>query len=86
VRTLLDIVVAVLLIAVGWEKSFKERAGELPWIGDKLSSVPKAPDHSRSSTVHPHPTPTASGAWMWDTNRKSVLDAPAKNHPTVTPH
>ena len=69
-RTLLDIAIAVLLIALGWEKSFQQRASELPWVGDKTAAVQK-------TAVAPRPAPSASGAWMWDPNRKSVLDRPS---------
>jgi len=85
-RTLLEIVVAGLLIAIGWDKSFKDRASEFPWLGDKIVPAAKAPVHPQSSTVHPRPSPSASGSWMWDPNRKSPLDPPAKAHSTPTPH
>jgi hypothetical protein len=83
VRILLEIIVGVLLIALAWEKSLKERFGEIPWPGEKIAPVAKAPDHPRFLST---PTPTASGSWMWDPNRKSPLDPPAKKHPTSTPH
>ena len=82
-RTLLEIVVAGLLIAAGWETPFKEYASKLPLLGDKTAP---ASNHPQSSTVHPRPTPTASGAWMWDPNRKSPLDPLVKIRPSPTPH
>jgi hypothetical protein len=78
VRILIEIVAAAALIALGWEKSFSERASELPWISDKIAPVVKAPDHPRSSTLHPRPVSTPA-AWMWDPNRKSPLDPPHKS-------
>ncbi|MCA1600123.1 MAG: hypothetical protein LC776_00285 [Acidobacteria bacterium] len=78
-RTLLEIVVVALLIAIAWEKSVKERISGLPWLGQKITGTES---HSPSSTRHPRPTPTVSGAWMWDPNRKSVLDRPS---PTIPP-
>lgn len=78
-RTLIEIVVAGLLIALAWEKPFKERVSELPWIGDKIAPVS---NHPQSSTLHPRPSPSASGAWMWDPKRKSILD---RSSPTPRP-
>lgn len=89
-RILIEIVVVAALIALGWEKSFSERASELPWISDKIAPVVKAPDHPRSSTLNPRPimtpVPTVSGAWMWDPNHKTPLDPPSKKHASPTPH
>lgn len=82
-RTLLEIIVAGLLIAAAWNKPFKERVSDLPWIGDKIAPVS---NHPQSSTLHPRPSPSPSGAWMWDPNPKSPLDPPAKTHPSATPH
>jgi hypothetical protein len=81
VRILIEIVIAATLIVLGWEKSFRERASEIPWIGDKIAPVVKTPDHPRSSTLNPRPAPTPA-AWMRDPNRRTVLDTPK---PTVAP-
>ena len=94
-RLLIEIVVAAALIALGWEKSFGERASELPWIGDKISPVVKTPasvppQQSQHPRVQPRPimtpAPTVSGAWMWDPNHKTPLDPPSKKHASPTPH
>jgi len=80
-RLVLEILVAAALIALAWEKSLSERANELPWLGDKVAPTTKTPDRSRHVVT---PAPTASGAWMWDAKRRSVLDAPSPKKPT--PH
>jgi len=91
-RLLLEIILAVAIIAIAWEKPLSDRASELPWMGDKVTPVAKTPQRPRSSTPSPRsvvtPAPTVSGAWMWDPNRKSPLDPPSKKHAaaTVTPH
>lgn len=84
-RLVLEIIVAGLLIALAWEKSLKERASEIPWIGDKIG--PMSTHTKRRPFVTP--APTASGAWMWDPNRKSPLDRPSPTpvpRPEMTPH
>jgi hypothetical protein len=77
-RTLLELIIAAAIIAIGWEKSLKERADDLAWFSDKPSST-----HSRSSIVNPRPSPTAPGAWMWDPKRQSILDTPKPKTATV---
>ena len=92
-RLLLEIILAAALIALAWEKSLKERASDLPWIGDKIAPVVNAPAQAQQSQ-HPRvqprpivtPAPTASGNWMWDPNHKSPLDPPSKTHASPTPH
>jgi len=79
-RTLLEIIVVALLIALAWEKSFKDRLTEVPWIGDKISASGK-PTRS-AKRAHPLPSASPSGAWMWDPNRKTALDRPS---PTPQP-
>jgi hypothetical protein len=70
VRTLLELMIAAAIIALGWDQPFSER---VPWFPDK---TPKSSDHSRSSISNPRPTGTASGSWMWDPKRQSILDTP----------
>ena len=84
-RLLIEIVLAAALIALAWEKSLKDRASEIPWIGDKI--VPVVETQRPRSQIRPAvtPAPTVSGAWMWDPNRKSPLDLP-KKPPASTPH
>jgi hypothetical protein len=80
VRTLLELIIAVAIIALAWEKSLKERTDDLPWVSDKPSSTQ---NHPRSSIVNPRPTPTAPGAWMWDSKRQSILDTPQPKTATI---
>jgi hypothetical protein len=83
-RTLLEIILAAAIIALAWEKSLEERARDIPWLGDKISPVVKSPDNPRSSTLNPRPINTPA-AWMWDPNRRSVLDTPPPKSTTVHP-
>jgi hypothetical protein len=89
-RLLLEIIVVAALLALSWEKSFKQRVSEVPWLGDKIAPIAKAPAQSQQHPkVQPHsivtPAPTTSGAWMWDPSHKSPLDPP-KKHAEPTPH
>lgn len=85
-RFLIEIILAAALIALAWEKSLKERASELPWLGDKKEPVvktpaqpppPQQPQPQIRTVVIPAPAPTASGDWMWDPNHHKTLDRPA---------
>ena len=87
-RLLLEIVVAAALIALSWNKSFKDWAREAPVIGPQLkpsaqSSAPKI------KTPPPVTAPTTSGSpksftghiIYTDENGKSYwLDAQGKRH------
>jgi hypothetical protein len=77
---LLEVIIAVAIIALAWEKSLKERADDLPSFSDKSSSTQNQP---RSSSVNPRPSPTAPGAWMWDPKRQSILDTPQPKTATI---
>ena len=91
-RLLLEIMAVAALIALSWEKSFKERASEIPWFRDKVTTNSKPSTRSPQSQ-HPQtrlqpyvtPAPTTSGSWMWDPNRKTPLD-PTRKHAETTPH
>src|SRR6476469_8177285 len=72
-RTVLELLVAAAIIAVGWEKSLKDRAHDLSWFSDKVAAQQ---NHSQTSIVHPRPSPSVSGSWMWDPKRQSILDTP----------
>jgi hypothetical protein len=80
VRTLLELIIAVAIVAFAWEKSLKERADDLPWISDKSSSTQS---HSRSSIVNPRASPKAPGTWMRDPKRQSILDTPQPKTTTI---
>jgi hypothetical protein len=73
-RFVIELVLIAAFVAFAWEKSLKERVSKIPWIANKISETQS---HPQSSTSNSHPTPTVSGAWMWDSNRKTVLDRPS---------
>ena len=86
-RLIIEIILVAALIAFAWEKSLKERAAEIPWLRDKISTDAEAPSKNRAR-LQPFvtPAPTTSAAWMWDPNRKGPLDPPSNKHATATPH
>ena len=70
-RSAIEIVVLGAVVAFAWEKSISERVGEvIPALssGQPLLAAKRATLGSATNT---------SGAWMWDPNRRSVLDRPA---------
>jgi len=69
-RTIIEIILAAALIALGWEQPLKDR---VPWLSDKSSTTAS---HLQPSTLSPRPTATVSGSGMWDPNRQSILDTP----------
>jgi hypothetical protein len=75
VRLFIEIILAAAIVALAWEKPLQERTRDIPWLGDQIAPVVKAPDHPRSSTLNPRPTPTPA-AWMWDANGRSALNTP----------
>src|SRR2546423_10926322 len=77
-RSLIEIILVAAIIALAWEKSLKQRVSQLPWFNQ---------DHPRSSTLNPRPAPTASpsGAWLWDPNRRGILDTPRPKTVTTSP-
>lgn len=85
-RALLNLVLLlglISVIAISWDKSLRERAAEIPIVGQYLSTNREAgPPHTtrvvsriRSQATPPPP----DGAWMWDPNHKTALDRPAYN-------
>jgi hypothetical protein len=79
-RLLLEIIVVAALLALSWEKSFKQRISEA--IGEKIPPVatvrtPTVPPREQAPRIiNPVPTPS-SGEWMWDPNRQATLDRPS---------
>ena len=70
-RSVIEIVILGAVVALAWEKSISERVGEvIPALAAKeeASGLPR-----RARPV----AANANGAWMWDSNRRSVLDRPA---------
>lgn len=78
-RLLIEIVLAAAIIALAWEKSLEEHARQIPWLGDKIAASQKP---TKVTKTPPAPTPAA---WMWDANRRSVLDTPPPKSTTVHP-
>jgi hypothetical protein len=75
VRVFIEIMFVVLVVALAWEKSLKDRAREVSWLSQFMAAEkPKAA-----------PTASPSGAWMWDPNRRTALDTPAPKVPLSTP-
>jgi|ERR1041385_4468521 hypothetical protein len=69
-RAIVEMILAVALIALGWEQPLKE---SVPWLADKAH---KTVDQPQSSSLNSRPSPTIPGSWMWDPNRQSILDTP----------
>lgn len=88
-RTLLEIAVLAALIACGWNKSFSERislaeASAPPiaksQVRSAVTSGPRAGAPAAPASVA-NPSPTPSGAWMWDPKRPGALDRKASPLP-----
>jgi hypothetical protein len=75
-RFVVEIILVAALIVVAWEKSLKDRAREIPWPGQLIAS---------EKPMKPAPTASPSGAWMWDPNRRTVLDTPPPKALSSTP-
>ena len=64
-------------MALAWEKSISQRVGEaIPAFQPALA----AKSATRAPVLRAQPvaaTASQNGAWMWDPNRRSVLDRPA---------
>jgi hypothetical protein len=70
-RLLIEIFVIGALLYVGWEKPFRD------WLPANISGVAKAtPTPAVKLQPFARSTSTPSGAWMYDPNRRSVLDTP----------
>ena len=70
-RSVIEIAILGAVVALGWEKSISERVGEA--IPAFASTQPKV----AAKRATPVAAAQTSGAWMWDPNRRSVLDRPA---------
>lgn len=84
-RLLLEIVIAAALIALSWNKSFKEWASEAPVIGQHFSAPAQAPQTKSpvapATSVTPPPTAFTGHIYYTDEQGKRYwLDAQGKRH------
>jgi hypothetical protein len=77
-RLLIEIFIVAALISLAWEKPLRDR---LPAFltGTKPETTKAAPRLQTSASATP------SGAWMTDSNRRTVLDTPAPRSTTTNP-
>src|SRR5438552_3803932 len=74
-RFLCEIFIIGALLYLGWEKPYKQ------WIDEVRGNAAVA-----RTPVQRQPVPTkSSGAWMYDPNRRSVLDTPGPRTLTSQP-
>ena len=83
-RLLLELIVAALLIALVWNKSFKEWASEVPGVGPHLTAPAQGPQRKTTappSTVATSPKTFTGHIYYTDEQGKSYwLDAQGKRH------
>jgi hypothetical protein len=82
-RLLLELVVAAALIALSWNKSFKQWASEAPGVGPYLSAHPETPrtKSAPTTTSAPQPKEFTGHIYYTDEQGKSYwLDAQGKRH------
>ena len=83
-RLLLEIIIAAALLAMAWQKSFKEWASEIPGVGPHLTAPADAP--STKSSVPPKTSATQPKSftghiYYTDEQGKTYwLDAQGKRH------
>ena len=93
-RLVCELILIVGLIALGWQKSFKQWTDD--WRGMRqtktmpvhqttavnTTSVPRQPfvnaGYARSAPPRAQPS-VSSGDWMWDSSHRTVLDRPASD-------
>jgi hypothetical protein len=83
-RLILEIVIAAALIALSWNKSFKEWASEAPIIGANFTAPAQAPQIKSPVAPATSATPTTAftgHVYYTDEQGKSYwLDAQGKRH------
>ena len=74
-RLIAELVVVAALVAFGWQRSYRD------WAGDAIPMLAKdsAPAKAKRATAarDAAASPTPSGAWMWEKQSKTSLDRPA---------
>ena len=89
-RLVLELLVVAGLVALGWNKSFSERAGmsSAPIASSAAAARPIPAGARENASGAAATTSSPSGAWMWDRNRRATLDRPAydpkESHPWQT--
>ncbi|HEX8078532.1 MAG TPA: hypothetical protein VF511_12015 [Chthoniobacterales bacterium] len=85
-RLLIEIIVAVALIALSWNKSFKQWASDAPLIGSHLIAPAQSPAQKKVTTAVPPSTatpPTSFTGHIYYTDEQGKrywLDAKGKRH------
>lgn len=80
-RFLLEIIVAVALIAFGWEKSFKQWVSEAPVIGPRITTPAPSKSPVPPATAATPPKSFTGHIYYTDEQGKSYwLDAQGKRH------
>ncbi|PYI91448.1 MAG: hypothetical protein DME97_14295 [Verrucomicrobia bacterium] len=83
-RLLIEIVLAAALIAMAWQKSFKEWVSETPVIGHHLTPTPPTTQNKSSVPPATSATPPASFTghiyYTDEQGKKYWLDAQGKRH------
>ena len=85
-RALLNLVLLAGLVGVtvlAWDKPLRERASEIPVLGQYISQHSAdgaSPRWQAPIAIRPQQVSSGSnGVWMWDPNHKTPLDRPAYN-------
>jgi hypothetical protein len=97
-RFLIEIFVVAGLLYLGWEKPFREWAGQTP-PPPPITAAPSPTlqvspagwmtDPNRHTSLdtdvqNAHPSATKAGSWLFDPSHRSALDPP--KHPSPNPH
>jgi hypothetical protein len=89
-RLFCEIFLVVVLIWLGWSKSFQERINQIRGVQSAATTQPAQASQTTVTTAAataprqpflryapPRPASTPSGDWMWDPAHRNPLDKPA---------
>jgi hypothetical protein len=79
-RLLLEVIVAAALIALAWQKSFKDWTRELPVIGSHITAATPPPKTKPAVTAPSPQSFTDHIYYTDDTGKRYWLDAQGKRH------
>jgi hypothetical protein len=84
-RLLLELIVGVALLALAWQKSFKEWASDIPGLGPHLTQPAQSPQRKDATTPAPATSaaPTAFTGHIYYTDesgKRYWLDASGRRH------